>query len=38
MIDIWLVGGRIQTYIKPVSGRALVSSDTSGMSLYTSPY
>ena len=28
----------IQTNIAPVSGRALASSDTSGMSLYTSPY
>ena len=30
--------GRIQTNIAPVSGQALASSDTSGMSLYTSPY
>ena len=26
------------TYTAPVSGRALASSDKSGMSLYTSPY
>ena len=32
------VGWRIQTNNAPVSGRALASSDTSGMSLYTSPY
>ena len=29
---------RIQMNIAPVSGRALVSSDSSGKSLYTSPY
>ena len=32
------VGWRIQTNIAPVSGRALASSDTSGVNLYTSPY